>query len=634
MDEKIEIDITLAGKQDSISSELTFPSRYKVKSMIGQGGMGKIFLAEDIQLMRDVAIKVMLFEGSTQSDLQQRFLREAKSLATLKHPNVVEILSSAITETGEPFHVMEFIEGHSLADELKKTQKLTIARLCEIFIQVLDGLSHIHEHNIIHRDLKPSNIMLCKDIDGNLQAKIIDFGIAKFETGEGSETLTGTNALPGSPNYMSPEQCKGGKIDKASDIYSIACIMHECLTGKPPFQGATPVETMYKQMSEAPPTIPIYHKSKATTKLVKTIEACLNKDPKLRVMTAADVQFTLQSIIRESSNDKDFASTLPTEKRKDRAWTLVTILFIVLVGAITIGLIQSNKKTASPPMTTSKTSLQKLTKIADDYSSTKSKKASAERTNAEAELLAQLQTLLRSEKLSKKSQNFAAYQLLFTLQTDTNAPAEDRISSEEKALEYCGDADILYKRECWIRLANCYLLKKDYRRAKDYSLKVLADHQASNEEAMVLSSTLWKHEGSACKTQALASLAGSECFLGEFEESKKNYKLLEQAELAEGHIAETISILLAKARAFWEMKQYGEARETVDSLVTTIRNLDKDNFRHFNDFADCMEIVKWELKIGNKDKAKEYAKAGRELCERIGRPLSKEDIDEYNRSVE
>lgn len=637
MDEKIENDITLAAKQDSVRSELVLPARYKIKSIIGQGGMGKVFLAEDIQLARNVAIKVILFDGVLPGDLQKRFLREAKSLASLKHPNVVEILISGVTEEGEPYHVMEFIEGNSLAEELKKTPGLTISRFCEIFVQVFEGLTHIHEHEIVHRDLKPSNIMLCKDIDGNLQVKIIDFGIAKFESGEGSSTLTGSNAIPGSPNYMSPEQCKGGKIDKASDIYSCACIMYECLTGKPPFHGATPAETMYKHLSEVPPPLPLPNKehSKLTGKLSGIIETCLNKDPKSRTLSAADLTSTLKSIIQEYKDSKDFAGTIHAERSIKKAPLLIAIAVIGTVAAAALLYFKqtgnSQNGTHVPPK---QTSYQELGKLAAEYQSAKRESDATKQGKSAKSILQRLQSLLAKEKLSRKSQNYAAYQLMYALQTDLNAPTEDRIQSEENALQFCSDGDTEYKRECWQRIALCYSIASNYKMAKKYANQALAPCQVSDAEPMVVPHDIWKHEGSAIKTQARAILASVQCFSGEYEQSSTNYKLVEEAELSEGHVSETILTLMGQADALWQMKKPEEARAVVDELVKTITSLDQQKFDHFAGFDDWMQIVDWEQEIGNKSKAKEYAREGRKLCERINKPLTKEQIDRYNKIVE
>src|SRR5262249_52487110 len=158
------------------------------------------------------------------------------------------------------------------------TVRLAPRRFCEIFRQVLAGLSYSSAENIVHRDLKPDNIMICRNADGEQQVKIIDFGVAKFEQ-TGSEALTKSAALIGTPDYMSPEVCKGGAVDLRSDIYSLCCIMYECLMGTTPFKGATPAETMYNQLNSNTTRMELTATTLSARALGKLIDAGLSKDP-------------------------------------------------------------------------------------------------------------------------------------------------------------------------------------------------------------------------------------------------------------------------------------------------------------------------------------------------------------------
>ncbi len=241
----------------SLQSQAGCPDRYEIKSVIGHGGMGIVFQAVDRELGRDVAIKVLLFDGSRDEESQERFLREAKVLAVLNHPNIVRIFSSGLNDKGNPYHVMEFLKGRSLSADLAE-KKMNATQFFSIFTQLMDGMEEAHRNGIVHRDLKPSNIMHCQDADGRDLYKIIDFGIARIQEAgaaavTGGHTLTRTDAILGSPLYMSPQQCRGERGDERSDIYSIGCIMYECIAGEPPFKGESAFETMYMHMSSTPP---------------------------------------------------------------------------------------------------------------------------------------------------------------------------------------------------------------------------------------------------------------------------------------------------------------------------------------------------------------------------------------------
>jgi serine/threonine protein kinase len=190
---------------------------------------------------------------------------------------------------------LEYLDGHPLSNEIGKAKRLDLSRFQRIFSQILSALAYAHSQNIVHRDIKPGNILLAES-DGKLIAKLIDFGIARVENGEGQKTLTATNHLIGSPMYMSPEQCRGAKIEKVSDIYSIACVMYESLTGKPPHEAETPMETMYQHMSNDAPKLENLGKDRASKQLGKLIDLCLSREPALRPQSAEDVLKELNSI--------------------------------------------------------------------------------------------------------------------------------------------------------------------------------------------------------------------------------------------------------------------------------------------------------------------------------------------------
>ena len=230
--------------------------RYEVRSMIGRGGMAQVHLGFDTRLSRVVAIKMLRTDLARDSIFQTRFRREAQAAASLNHPNIV-----AVYDTGEedvttpdgstvsvPYIVMEYVEGHTVRDLLAGGAPVPIDEAVEIISGVLSALEYSHVHGLVHRDIKPGNIMLTNT--GKI--KVMDFGIARALT-DSQATMTQTNAVVGTAQYLSPEQAHGDPVDARSDIYSTGCVLFELLTGQPPFKGDSAVAVAYQHVSEIPP---------------------------------------------------------------------------------------------------------------------------------------------------------------------------------------------------------------------------------------------------------------------------------------------------------------------------------------------------------------------------------------------
>lgn len=275
------------------------PPRYTYKGTIGSGGMGIVYHALDTQLQRDVAVKSLPIDSSLDTNSRERFFKEAQTLALLDHPNIVKLLSTLVHED-RLLLVMEFIQGKPFSDEIANGKKLDLQRFHIIFGQILSGLSYAHEKGIVHRDLKPSNILISDDANG-INAKIIDFGIARIDsdTIAANSGLTQTGALLGSPTYMSPEQCKGSKVDRLSDIYSLACIMYEALAGHPPQLGETAVEIIYKKVNDDWQRLgSLKYKNDQFQQLAKLVDTCLSKNPNERPAAAAQVKEELDRLLK------------------------------------------------------------------------------------------------------------------------------------------------------------------------------------------------------------------------------------------------------------------------------------------------------------------------------------------------
>jgi serine/threonine-protein kinase len=221
--------------------------RYHVVKKLGEGGMGQVYLAEHVKMGRRSAIKVMNPAMVHDPDAVARFNREASNASRISHPNVCAIYDFGETPEGLIFLAMEFIEGEPLGDGA-----LSLARATNIFLQTADALEAAHELGIVHRDLKPANIMLTKGRSGTDTVKVVDFGIAKAVGGdESGQKVTKTGLVLGTPEFMSPEQLSGDKVD-GSDLYSLALVLYQMLTGKLPFDATTAQEIMVKRLTDEP----------------------------------------------------------------------------------------------------------------------------------------------------------------------------------------------------------------------------------------------------------------------------------------------------------------------------------------------------------------------------------------------
>ena len=221
--------------------------RYQIIRTIGEGGMANVYLAHDIILDRDVAVKILRGDLAGDEKFVRRFQREAIAASSLSHPNIVEMYDVG-EDDGKYFIVMEYIEGQTLKNLIKKRGALTLSEVIDIMLQLTSGLACAHESYIIHRDIKPQNVLILDDG----RVKITDFGIAMALN---SNELTQTNSVMGSVHYLPPEQANGSGATIKSDIYSTGILMYELLTGKLPFKGDNAVEIAIKQMKDPIPSI-------------------------------------------------------------------------------------------------------------------------------------------------------------------------------------------------------------------------------------------------------------------------------------------------------------------------------------------------------------------------------------------
>jgi len=268
-----------------------FPvDRYKPLKEIGGGMAGAVYLCRDLVLNKKVAVKTL--RRLTPEQLVA-FQQEAKASSRLSHPGIVQVLDFGATESGDPFMVMEYIDGVSLDQYMQEHGVLRPAAVINIMQILCSALTVAHENGIFHRDLKPSNILV-KDLGNDkFEARLIDFGLARMTAGEQETTLFQGRSLVGSPFYMSPDQANGTVYDARCEVYSLGCLMYELLTGHCPFQGETALNTLYMHVNEPAPKLSDAIDETFPERLEQVVAHCLEKQPAKRYQTTAELQAAL-----------------------------------------------------------------------------------------------------------------------------------------------------------------------------------------------------------------------------------------------------------------------------------------------------------------------------------------------------
>jgi len=261
--------------------------RFRILSRIGSGGFATVYRAEDSELGREVAVKILHPHLTQDEDFIRRFHAEARAAARLRHPNIVRIYDAALTENGSPYLVMELLEGRVLADLITRGTPMSRSAAASLVTQLASALDYLHGNGLIHRDLKPSNIM----VDAQGLATLMDFGVARWILEQTHFTLPGQ--LFGTPTYMAPEQIAGDETTAAADIYALGILAYELLSGQPPFEGNTQ-RVLYAQAHEPPPPLELLPPEARAA-----IESALEKDPGKRPGSASDFSQALARALGE-----------------------------------------------------------------------------------------------------------------------------------------------------------------------------------------------------------------------------------------------------------------------------------------------------------------------------------------------
>jgi eukaryotic-like serine/threonine-protein kinase len=265
-----------------------FDGRYQVVRKLGAGGMANVYLAEDQELGRRVAIKILNDRHANDEQFVERFRREAKNAAALSHPNIVSIYDRGEAE-GTYYIAMEYLDGRSLKELIVSRGPAPLNVAIEYARQILSALRFAHRHGIVHRDIKPHNVLV--DADGRV--KVTDFGIARA----GASQMTEAGSIVGTAQYLSPEQARGTNVDQRSDLYSLGIVLYELLTGTLPFNGDTPVEIAMKHLSQTP-ELPSHLRPELPRELDLVVTRALAKDPDERYQSAEEMDADLERLSR------------------------------------------------------------------------------------------------------------------------------------------------------------------------------------------------------------------------------------------------------------------------------------------------------------------------------------------------
>lgn len=328
---------------ESVSFVGPIISHYRVRSRLGAGGMGEVYLADDLTLDRKVAVKVLPQNKQLDDNLRLRLIREARAAARLDHPNICSIYEVGEAE-GHSFIAMQYIEGESLADRIK-FKPLDLRQSLDIAIQIADALAEAHSRGIIHRDIKPQNMMLTP----RGQVKILDFGLAKLTgqfQGEDADTqfvLTQSGAAVGTVPYMSPEQIRAQPVDLRTDIFSFGITLYELLTGRHPFEAESPAAIASGVLTEDQPPLARFA-AKIPAELERIVHKCLEKEMDRRYQSSREIVIDLQNLQRDlfySSSMAARASGLTTapkfvDKRKAAAVLLIALTALAALAAYLI----------------------------------------------------------------------------------------------------------------------------------------------------------------------------------------------------------------------------------------------------------------------------------------------------------
>jgi serine/threonine-protein kinase len=344
--------MTSAGETRSADPFLgrVVDDRYRIEQLLGAGAVGSVYRAVDRSTKQNVALKIWTTAADNEQ-VQGRFLREAKALSTLHHPNIIAVYGYGVFGA-LPYVAMEFVDGRTLEHMLSAAQPLDTALACDVMMQVLQALAYAHGLGVIHRDLKPDNVALVQ-VDNGFVVKLLDFGLAKFlspaDDPMAGSALTLQGMVMGTPLYMAPEQAAGRAVDARVDVYAAGCMLFEMLSGRPPFTGETHAEIFRAHMlAPVPDLAGLRPDMVVAPELLQLLERALSKDPQERYTDAGEMlehhlrmpRPPVRPKTHYPQNDNmrlrvDPASLVPAPRRAAR-WPLVAAVVTSLGTALAL----------------------------------------------------------------------------------------------------------------------------------------------------------------------------------------------------------------------------------------------------------------------------------------------------------
>ena len=315
----VDAQVDAAHPDDALLGR-TVGGRYAVVDVLGEGGMGAVYLAIQEPVRRYVALKCMLASVAADPETRARFYREARVVASLTDPAVVSLIDFGEDRDGSLFQAFEFVDGRELRVVLHEEGPFDPHRAVRIAVGILGGLADAHALGVVHRDLKPENVMVAVDALGDERARLLDFGIARLSHGGVNEDLTRAGHIVGTPVYMSPEQIRGGSTDGRSDLYAVGILLYEMLAGRVPFDHRSPLELMRAHAEDPPPPLD------APPGLQSVVARALAKAPEGRFRTAADMVEALRRALPDES------SVRTAEMPAARTAPVLTVPAVEVVG--------------------------------------------------------------------------------------------------------------------------------------------------------------------------------------------------------------------------------------------------------------------------------------------------------------
>ncbi|MCB1954789.1 MAG: protein kinase [Rhodocyclaceae bacterium] len=318
-------------------SDVRQVGRYQILELLGRGGMATVFKAHDPGIDRTIAIKFLHASLCEDEEYRNRFLREARAAGMLTHPNIATIFDVGEIE-GRPYIAMELLDGEPLSDLMSQGATFSVKQVLEMGIQLARALDYAHSKGVVHRDIKPANIIVSKNRNS---IKVADFGIAHLESASRTQH-TRIGDVIGTPQYMSPEQAMGEKVDGRSDLFSVGIVLYQLITGQKPFEADTIVALMMKIAKESPTTIQKL-RPETPAALRRVIDRCLTKQPDRRYQTGKELADALVKLIRTLEEERpDRPRIMPLRVK----WTLMMALFVAAVMGVTATVVTQRQQEA------------------------------------------------------------------------------------------------------------------------------------------------------------------------------------------------------------------------------------------------------------------------------------------------